>query len=89
MAHFARIEEKIVCQVIVVDNADCGGADFPDSEPIGQAFIAGIGLAGEWRQTSYNGNFRGVYAGIGFTYDLDLDVFMPPAQPDTEEQPNE
>ena len=65
MAHFAKIDNGIVSQVIVVSNADCAGGDFPTSEAAGQAFIASIGLAGEWKQTSYNGNFRGKYAGIG------------------------
>ncbi len=69
MAHFARIDGGIVREVIVIDNADCGGGEFPDSEPIGQAFIASIGLIGEWRQTSYNANFRGTYAGMGNTFD--------------------
>lgn len=78
MAHFARIDEGIVREVIVVNNADCGGGEYPESESIGQAFIAGIGLDGEWRQTSYNGNFRGTYAGIGFTYDSELDEFIAP-----------
>jgi len=78
MAHFARIDDGIVREVIVIDNADCGGGDFPESEPIGQAFIASIGLAGEWLQTSYNGNFRGTYAGIGYTYDSERDEFVPP-----------
>jgi hypothetical protein len=40
MAHFALIDEDgIVREVIVISNADCGGGDFPASEPIGQAFI--------------------------------------------------
>jgi hypothetical protein len=78
MAHFARIDDGIVREVIVIDNADCGGGDFPESEPIGQAFIDSIGLAGEWRQTSYSGSFRGAYAGIGFTYDSENDVFVAP-----------
>jgi hypothetical protein len=82
MAHFARIDEGVVREVIVVNNADCGGGDFPESEPIGQAFIAEIGLDGEWLQTSYNGNFRGTYAGIGYTYDADLDVFVAPPVPE-------
>jgi len=69
MAHFARVDDGIVREVIVVDNNDCGGGDFPESEPIGQAFIASIGLEGEWRQTSYNSNFRGTYAGIDYTFD--------------------
>lgn len=78
MAHFARIEDGIVQEVIVISNDDCGGGEFPDSEPIGQAFIASIGLAGEWRQTSYNSNFRSTYAGILFRYDSERDEFVPP-----------
>lgn len=77
MAHFAKVDDGIVSQVIVIDNADCGGGDFPESEPIGQAFIAGIGLTGTWRQTSYNSNFRGTYAGIGFVFDAERDQFVP------------
>jgi hypothetical protein len=82
MAHFARIDDGIVREVIVIDNADCGGGDFPESEPIGQAFIASIDIAGEWLQTSYSGNFRGAYAGIGYTYDSDLDEFVAPTMPE-------
>ena len=78
MAHFARIIGNTVVQVIVVSNGDCAGGDFPESEPIGQAFIASLGLSGEWRQTSYNNNFRGTYAGIGYTYDEVNDVFVAP-----------
>jgi len=66
MAHFAQINnQQIVEQVIVIANDDCGGGNFPESEPIGQAFIAALGLTGEWLQTSYHANFRGKYAGIG------------------------
>ena len=80
MAHFAEIDphNNRVRQVIVIANADCGGGDFPESEPIGQAFIASLGLAGEWKQTSYNANFRGIYAGIGCIYDAVNDVFVSP-----------
>jgi hypothetical protein len=84
MAHFARVDEGIVCDVIVIDDADCAGGDLPESEPIGQAFIAGIGLAGEWLQTSYSSSFRGTYAGIGYTFDADLDEFVAPAAPEAE-----
>lgn len=79
MAHFAKIENGIVTQVIVVSNDDCGGGDFPASEPIGQAFIKFIGLDGEWRQTSYGSNFRGKYAGLGDTFDVEADAFVSPA----------
>lgn len=78
MAHFARVSNGIVQQVIVVSNDDCGGGTYPDSEPIGQTFLASLGLAGEWRQTSYNANFRGKYAGIGDVFDSVNDVFVTP-----------
>jgi len=78
MAHFARIENKTVAQVIVVNNETLGNLEFPDSEVVGQDFIASLGLNGEWKQTSYNGNFRGVYAGTGYGYDSELDEFIAP-----------
>ena len=68
MAHFAKIEDNKVTRVIVVKNKDCGGGEFPESEAIGQAFVASLGLAGEWLQTSYNMNFRGRYAGTGLNW---------------------
>jgi hypothetical protein len=82
MAHFANVENGVIREVIVVSNDDCGGGNFPTSEPIGQAFIASIGLVGQWKQTSYNANFRGKYAGIGDTYDAINDVFVAPAPAD-------
>jgi len=78
VAHFAQVQDGIVRSVIVVNNSDCGGGEFPDSEPIGQAFIADIGIEGDWLQTSYNNNFRGQYAGQGMTYDPALDEFVSP-----------
>ena len=82
MAHFAKIENGLVQQVIVVANNDCGGGEFPDSESIGQAFIASLGLTGQWKQTSYNANFRGVYASEGWSYDSANDVFVVPPSPE-------
>lgn len=83
MAHFAQLDDNnIVQQVIVVSNDDCGGGDFPASEPVGQAFIASLGFSGVWKQTSYNHNFRGRYAGIGSIYDAELDEFVGPASPE-------
>ena len=80
MAHFAQVQDGIVRNVIVVNNSDCAGGDYPDSEPIGQAFIAAIGIEGDWLQTSYNNNFRGTYAGQGMTYDPTLDEFVSPVE---------
>lgn len=70
MAHFARVENGFVTDVIVIGNQDCGGEDFPASEPIGQAFIAELAkndarLAGEWFQTSYN-TYDGFYYPGGY-----------------------
>jgi hypothetical protein len=86
MAHFAKINENnIVENVIVVSDKDCGYLEFPESEPIGQAFIALCGIEGNYKQTSYNtsGNqhsygktpFRANYAIIGGVYDPEYDVF--------------
>ena len=72
MAHFAKVENSIVREVIVIGNDDA------PTEAAGKAFIASIGLSGEWKQTSYNANFRGKYAGIGDTYDAVNDVFVSP-----------
>ena len=79
MAHFAKLDnDNVVTQVIVVSNADCGGGDFPESEPIGQAFIQSLGLGAGWKQTSYNHNFRKHYGCVGYTYDYVLDAFIEP-----------
>ena len=85
MAHFARIENGTVGQVIVVNNETLGGLEFPDSELVGQEFIASLGLEGTWKQTSYNANFRGKYAGTGDTYDDVEDEFVAPIIPDIPE----
>jgi hypothetical protein len=74
MAHAARIEDNIVREVIVVpDNLDA-----TESDAAIESYIHGIGLSGTWIRTSYNGNIRGTYAGIGFAYDSDNDVFVAP-----------
>ena len=80
MAHFAQLSEKyLVTQVIVVNNETVDHLPFPESEPVGAAFCKSLfGDTTEWKQTSYNASFRKNYAGIGFTYDLVLDAFIPP-----------
>ena len=80
MAHFAQVTNDIVYEVIVVANDDCDNLPFPESEPVGQAFIASLGIAGEWLQTSYNGNFRGCYAGIEYAWNGT--DFVAPVAPD-------
>ena len=78
MAHFAKLDENnVVTQVIVVANKDTSDADGVEKEHIGAAFCESL-LGGNWKQTSYNGNIRKNYAGIGFTYNPDIDAFVPP-----------
>jgi hypothetical protein len=71
MAHFAEIDkDNKVLRVLVVDNSQ---------EHRGSDFLANdLGLGGTWVQTSYNNNIRKQYAGIGYTYDIDADVFIVP-----------
>jgi hypothetical protein len=81
MAHFAEMKDNKVEQVIVIANDNCDNLPFPESEPVGQAFIAELGLPGEWLQTSYNGSFRNLFAGIGFSFDPtvgEYGAFVPP-----------
>lgn len=78
MAHFVKIENHVVTQIIVVDNANCGNLEFPESEPVGKKYIESLGMEGEWVQTSYNGNFRKNYAATGYMFDKHRDAFIPP-----------
>ena len=65
MSHFAEINtDNIVQRVIVAEQ------DFINSGAVGDSF--------NWVQTSYNGNFRKNYAGIGYTYDKAEDAFIAP-----------
>lgn len=73
MAHFAKLDdENIVQEVIVIANDDCDNLPFPESEPVGQAFIASLGLTGVFMQTSYNNSFRNCFAGPGVMFDATL-----------------
>ena len=64
MAHFAKVENSIVTRVIVAEKS------FINTGIVGDEFL--------WVQTSYNKNFRKNFAGVGYTYDEDLDAFIPP-----------
>tara|TARA_R100001369_G_scaffold1272_2_gene4371 strand:- start:913 stop:1227 length:315 start_codon:yes stop_codon:yes gene_type:complete len=64
MAHFAKLNNNIVTEIIVAEQ------DFINSGLVGDSFL--------WVQTSYNGNFKKKYASVGDTYDKSKDVFIPP-----------
>jgi hypothetical protein len=71
MAHWAEIDENsIVLRVTVGDNNDLNGDE-------GYQWLID-NLGGTWIKTSYNGNMRKNFAGIGYKYDENLDAFIPP-----------
>ena len=80
MAHFAQLDENnVVTQVIVVGNDDIKDVNGNEVESIGVAFCQKLlGADTNWKQTSYNSNMRVRYAGIGYSYNAELDAFVPP-----------
>ena len=79
MAHFAKIEDGVVTQMVVVVNHVITDPDGNEQESLGQEFLQGLyGDEATWVQTSYNNNFRKQYAGINDTYDADKDIFIKP-----------
>ena len=69
MAHCAELDHwDRVIRVIVVSN---------DLEPNVEQWCSDT-YGGYWKQTSYSGSFRKNFAGIGYTYNADLDAFIPP-----------
>jgi len=80
MAHFAKLDDQgVVVEINVVNNDTLNNLPFPESEPVGIAFLTDwSGGYTNWKQTSYNANFRKNYAGIGYTYDSALDAFIAP-----------
>ena len=79
MAHFAELDSNnVVLRVIVIDNKDTADAHGVEKEYIGAAFCERL-FGGTWKQTSYNGNLRKNFAGIGYSYmPAPIDGFAPP-----------
>jgi len=80
MAHFAKLDENnVVTHVSVVDNWNVVDGQGNEVEQIGINYLKQIhGENTTWVQTSYNGNMRKNYAGIGYTFDSERDAFIPP-----------
>jgi hypothetical protein len=76
MAHFARLEDNVVTQVIVVHNNELL-VDGVESEAKGIEFCQSL-FEGEWKQASYNKTIRKNFPYVGFTYDEIRDAFIPP-----------
>jgi len=66
MAHFAEIDNNNVVTRVLVFNDNYTDSDCTNL------------LGGDWVQTSYNNNIRKNFAGIGYTYDSNLDAFISP-----------
>jgi hypothetical protein len=77
MAHFAQLENNIVTNVIVVANETILDENGNENKQKGIDFCSNL-LGGTWIQTSYNGNIRKNFAGIGYTYDETRDAFIAP-----------
>ena len=78
MAHFAKIEDGLIATVNVVNNADITDEDGIERPELALPLLG----EGQWVQCSYNGSIRGVYPGVGFTYDAEADVFVRPPDPE-------
>lgn len=80
MAHFAKLGVgNIVKKVIVIKNSIITDSDGNEQEQLGVDFINNLyGTRDVWKQTSYNGNIRKNFAGVGFKYDSARDAFIPP-----------
>lgn len=83
MAHFARIEDGQVREIVVIANDAVDGGVFPDSEKLGRELLAASGFTGEWVQCSYSGAFRGAYPGTGYAYDPATGFAKPEPAPGT------
>jgi len=78
MAHFAKLDDNnIVTEVHVVNN-DVITVDGVESEQAGIDFLTNLFGHSNWKQTSYNGSIRKRYCGIGYSYNSELDMFIPP-----------
>jgi hypothetical protein len=79
MAHFATLNESnIVTRVEVINNDVILDGDGVEQEQLGIDFLTGLYGAGNYKQTSYNGNIRKNYAGVGHTFDSGRDAFIAP-----------
>ena len=78
MAHFAKLDVNNTVLAVHVVNNDVITINGEELEQVGIDFLASLHGHPLWKQTSYNGSFRKNYAGIGYTYDVERDAFIPP-----------
>lgn len=81
MAHYAEInQDNVVLRVVVVNDECEGSGTDAEKDVIGASWCAEFFGGGTWKKTSYTGNYRGQFAGIGFVYDPVLDEFVAPEE---------
>jgi len=82
MAHFAELDgSNTVIRVVVVGNdvtTAAGPLGENDMHVDGETWCKNFFKSGNWKQTSYNSNFRKQYCGKGYTYDSAKDKFISP-----------
>lgn len=78
MAHFAKLnQDNLVIDVIVVANDVLLDNNNEEQEQLGVDFLNSTFGEHNWKQTSFNGSFRKNYAGIGYSFNEDLNAFIP------------
>ncbi len=75
MAYFAKVVESSVERVCRVADSDIDNAEYPASDAVGTAYMNACGFPGTWLHTSKDNQFRGVFAGAGYTYNSETDTF--------------
>lgn len=78
MAHFAKLDENNIVVSVHVVNNEVIKVNEVDSEEVGIEFLTNLYGHSNWKQTSYNGNMRGTYAGVGYFYNPEEDIFIAP-----------
>ena len=81
MAHFAELDNNnLVLRIVVISNDDVNknGGDQSETAALAVEQIVPFSNGVKWVQCSFNGNFRGKYPGVGFTYDIEKDKFIAP-----------
>ena len=79
MAHYAEIDtdNRVIRVLVVANEVTHSTPDGSEDEALGATFLTDL-IGGTWVQTSYNGNKRARYAGLGYILDRERDEFVPP-----------
>ena len=89
MGCYAHVTQMLVNDVHVLADGVTDNLPFPESEPLGQTFLADLwgDTPESYVQCSYDGNYRGCYPGVGYTWDGT--IFAPPVEPEPAPTPDD